>query len=148
MPSIKDHTTVQAIAREYCSNGRNKTAAMVTVGYKQWYADGGRGQGIVYGNERVINAIEAIDSKRAVKAEHTREIAIEMLTSDRASLKEKADDGNIQAIQARTAITRELDAISNLHSSTITTKTEVKQFKTEDQPVLEEAARALKLKLA
>jgi hypothetical protein len=71
MPSIKDHTTVQAIAREYCSNGRNKTEAMVKVGYTAVYANGGRGQGMVYGNERVIEAIKAIDGAGAEQSERT-----------------------------------------------------------------------------
>ena len=39
MPSIKDQSTVRALAREFCSNGRNATQALVTIGYSYKYAD-------------------------------------------------------------------------------------------------------------
>lgn len=147
MPNIKDQSTVEAIARVYCSNGRNKLEALKTIGYKPSYYNT-LGIGRVYSNVRVIEAIRVIDAKSAEKLDHNREIAINLLTTNLANARKKAEAGDIQAISAITAIIRELDAISNLHSSIITTKAEVKPFNQTDQPVLEEAARALKLKLA
>ncbi len=70
MPNIKDDSTVEAIAREFCSNGRNKAEAMLDVGYEPSYARGGRGQGMVYGNERVKAAIARIDSKTEARSEY------------------------------------------------------------------------------
>lgn len=73
MPSIKDQPTIIALAKEYCSNGRNKTEAMVTIGYSRHYADGGRGQGMVYGNDRVKAAIAEVDAGNAAEAGYTVE---------------------------------------------------------------------------
>jgi DNA helicase IV len=72
MPNIKDQTTVQAIAREYCSNGRNKLEALKTIGYKPSYYNT-LGIGKVYSNIRVIEAIKAIDEDGAAKNEMTVE---------------------------------------------------------------------------
>lgn len=80
------------------------------------------------------NVKQAILDVRAEKQEerdHNRTIAIEMLTDSLKALESKIKSGNIQAIQARTAIIRELDAISNLHSSTL--YTDDKQAKELDQ---------------
>jgi hypothetical protein len=137
----------QAFINEYMINGHNASQA-----YKKAYPNCKGGWNKLAANLMAKNgikqAIRAEMGKIREKVDHTRDIAIEMLTTDRASLAEKAGNGDIQAIQARTAITRELDAISNLHSSVITTKQDQEPIKTEDQPALEEAARALKLRLA
>jgi hypothetical protein len=79
MPSIKDPTTVQAIAREFTSNGRNKTQCMITIGYGKGYSDTGAGQGSVFGNVRVIEAIRAIDDESATKTDITRELLVEKM---------------------------------------------------------------------
>ncbi len=121
MPSIKDQSTVKEIAREFISNGRNKTEALKSVGYSHKYIDNFAGK--IWGNIGLTTAIAEIDAKTAKKCEHNRKIAIKLLTTDLQYLTEKAADGNIQAIQARTGIIRELDAISNLHSSTLHTDT-------------------------
>jgi hypothetical protein len=72
MPSIKDQSTVQAIAREYCSNGRCKVKALITIGYKERYANT-VGLKSVYDNIRVKEAIRVIDGAGAVKSETTVE---------------------------------------------------------------------------
>ncbi len=79
MPSIKDQSTVNAIAQEFTSNGRNKTQAMLTIGYDDEYADSGVGQKSVYGNVRVIAAIKAIDDKIEQKYDSSRESLISKL---------------------------------------------------------------------
>lgn len=70
MPSIKDKSTVEAIAREFCSNGRNKERAMKSVGYSENYAE--HRAECVLGNVGVKAAIAKIDGKTAKKAEITR----------------------------------------------------------------------------
>ena len=66
MPSIKDETTVEAIAREYTSNGRKKGIALQTVGYANSYSiDGGRGCNVVFSSVRVKAAIARIDEEQA-----------------------------------------------------------------------------------
>ena len=64
MPSIKDQSTVEAIAREYCSNGRNKLEALKTIGYKKSYYST-RGISVVYSKVRVKAAIAEIDTENA-----------------------------------------------------------------------------------
>lgn len=74
MPNIRDKSTVDAIARAFTGNcKRNKTRAMIEVGYDAVYADCGRGQKSVYGNIRVIEAIRAIDTKTQKKLDLSRE---------------------------------------------------------------------------
>ena len=72
MPSIKDNSTVQAIARIFCGEGkRNKTNTMIAVGYDEGYSNSGKGHKTVYENIRVKEAIAAIDAKGAEKQERT-----------------------------------------------------------------------------
>ncbi len=120
MPSIKDNSTVEAIAREFTSNGRCQEKAMLVVGYSKAYARSGLGQRI-YADIRVKAAIKALDGEKQQKYEHNQEISIDKLYSDYARLLEKADNGDIQAIQARTAIIRELDHICGLQQTTLHT---------------------------
>ena len=74
MPSIKDQSTVDAIAREFTSNGRRKGEALKEIGYSDAYSvDGGRGCDVVFSNVRVIAAIKAIDDKDVVKMDLSRQ---------------------------------------------------------------------------
>ena len=118
MPSIKDKSTVEAIAREFCSNGRCKGEALRTIGYKDSYCNT-RGIGVVYSNTRIIDAIARIDAKTTAKLDHDRTIAIGILNEALAIAREKHDSAGI--VQA----CRELDAISNLHSNTVVNKGDV-----------------------
>ncbi len=74
MPSIKDQSTVEAIAREYCSNGRKKGKALKTIGYSEGYSNT-QGIIVVYSNVRVKAAIKLIDAKDEQKCEYTKEEA-------------------------------------------------------------------------
>lgn len=65
MPSIKDRSTVEAIAAEYCSNGRCKERALKKIGYKPSYYKSGRSVQVVYGSERIKQAIAKIDAENA-----------------------------------------------------------------------------------
>ena len=79
MPSIKDQSTVEAIAREFTSNGRNKEKAMRTIGYAESSCKSGKAVGDVYGNLRVIAAIKAIDDKMAEEQDISREILVKKM---------------------------------------------------------------------
>ena len=151
MPSIKDQSTVNKIAEIFCGEGkRNKTQTLVKAGYTHGYADG-QGQTVVFGNNRIIKAIKAIDTKNSQGIEHNRQIAIVNLYTDYEYLSDKAAKGDIQAIQARTSIQRELDAISALHVSTVNTDTDKahKQFTDTERDKLQGMAKELtKPKLA
>ena len=108
MPSIKDNSTVQAIAREYCSNGRNIEKALLAVGYAPSYARNGAGHKLS-ANVRVKEAIFAIDNARAAKATHNWETAIRALQHAYAVADKQ---GNAQGM---VAAQREMSAISGMH---------------------------------
>lgn len=120
MPNIKDKSTVEAIAREFTSNGRNKTEALRTIGYKDSYCDN-NGTGVVYTNARVIEAIARIDADTGLKMDWSREENMKALAEQLAHLDKilKASPGNLGAIQARTAVIRECNASSGQHISTV-----------------------------
>lgn len=72
MPTINDPNVVRAIAREYCTNGHNKPQALITVGYKPSYANGGKGTGL-YQKEPIKKAIEAFEKDMRLSSEMTVE---------------------------------------------------------------------------
>lgn len=74
MPNIKDESTVQAIAREFTSNGRKREEAMISVGYTASYARSYCGQ--MWANKALKAAIKAIDDKSAAKTNITRELLV------------------------------------------------------------------------
>ncbi len=151
MPNIKDQSTVNAIAREFCSNGRKKGIALESVGYSKTYAlESGRGCNVVFSNVRVIAAIAKIDAKHEKKLDHTRDIAIKLLTDSLAHLEKEVLLGNVQAITARTAVIRELNAISNLHSNTTNVNNTGKEEAQSDQEIKAgtEAAKIFKIRMA
>ncbi len=123
MPSIKDSSTVEAIAKEFCGNGRVKEKALLTIGYTPGYS-ATRGLSVVYGNVRVKAAIAKIDAAKQAKYEHNQEISVKKLYTDYGYLEQQAKAGNIAAINARTAIVRELDCTTGLQKQTITNKSD------------------------
>ncbi len=78
MPSVKDKSTVEAIAREYCSNGRNEEKGLLAVGYSKNYARAGAGNK-VYSNVLVKAAIARIDAKTEKKQAVDRQYCIDKL---------------------------------------------------------------------
>ncbi len=81
MPSIKDESTVDVIARIFCGEGkRNKTETLRIAGYKPSYCLGGRSDKAVWGNERVIKAIQAIDAKTEQEMGFSRTQQLSRLT--------------------------------------------------------------------
>ncbi len=60
MPSIRDKSTVEAIAVAFTSNGRKQEAAMLAVGYSKAYANSYCGK--LWEDNRIIQAIARIDN--------------------------------------------------------------------------------------
>lgn len=88
MPNIKDQSTVDAIAREFTGNGRDKGKALRTIGYSDSYCST-LGIGKVYSNIRVIEAIARIDDVTKSESIATRKIRQQfwtnMMTNDKAN---------------------------------------------------------------
>ena len=147
MPNVNNPGTAEAIARAFTSNGRNEEQGLLTVGYSKQYARGGQGN-LVYSNVLVKAAIARIDRETGGKRDHDRAVSIELLRQNLALLSERANKGDIQAIQARTAVIRELNAISNLHSSTVHDKSSTdKALPPAEAAVIAELAEDYKRKL-
>ena len=70
MPSIKDESTVEAIARAFTSNGRNEEQGMLSAGYSKSYARSGLGHRI-YADIRLKTAIARIDAENAEIGQRT-----------------------------------------------------------------------------
>jgi hypothetical protein len=142
MPSIKDPTTVQAIAREYCSNGRDKAEAMRTIGYAESSCKSGRAVGDVYGNVRVKAAILAIDEAGAAKSETTIESVQEMYNAAYAL----AQTGNQPSamVSAVTGIAR----LYGMDKQTTVTEHTPDQPEGQEADVLDTLNKEYKLKLS
>ena len=118
MPCIRDKSTIEAIAREFVSNGRCKQKALESVGYTENYAHA-RGLAVMFGNDRVKAEIARLDGETIAKYEHSRDKHVELLLYDYANLATKAQAGDIGAIQARTAIMREMSNVCHLGGTTV-----------------------------
>ena len=144
MPSIRDENTVKAIAREYIRLDRNKAGALVSeaVGYSRSFAYSGKGTKL-YENIALKDEIARIEAEIADKIDHDRDKAIAILHEALAIARtDKSSAGIVQAC-------RELDAISNLHSSTLHNTAEPIDIADEDRAELKAAAsRAIAIKLS
>lgn len=71
MPSISDQHTVNLIASNFVSNGRNKEKALIDADYSKSYA---RAKGWkLYGDKRLIKAIERLEAQGMAKSGRTVE---------------------------------------------------------------------------
>lgn len=105
MPSIKDKSTVKAIAREFCSNGRDKAKAMDTIGYAESSCKSGKAVKDVYGNLRVIEAIKALDAKIGEKLDLSRETQHKKLQAAyKMAKKTKSATGMVAATREQNAM--------------------------------------------
>ncbi len=86
-------------------------------------------------------------AKTTAKLDHNRDRAIDLLNQNIAWLTPKAETGDIPAVQALTAVIRELDAISNLHRATVVSEAVRPQSDPAEAQALKDLARAYKLKL-
>ncbi len=91
MPNRISQDKAQAIALEYCSNGRKKAKAMEAIGYKHSYAVSPHGLKITYNNVLVKAEIARLDRKIELKSDYTREKAEQELEEARAIAKTKKD---------------------------------------------------------
>lgn len=87
MPSIKDESTVEALARAFTSNGRKQEQAMIDVGYTKNYASSYCG--VMWDNTSLIAAIARIDAKTEEKLDLSRAGQHEKL-QDAYNIAEKA----------------------------------------------------------
>ena len=142
----------EAFCEEYCNNGYNATQA-----YKKAYPDckggwhklGSR----LMAKDGIRTRIARYRAGVTAKVDHDRDKAIELLKENIATLDQIIEGAGtglsvVQAINARTAVVRELNAISNLHGQTITNKTTSTPLPAADQEAYSEAGRNLTLKLA
>lgn len=97
----------------------NAYQSAIRAGYAHKTANNSMHQ--VLGNIGVKAAISGYKQEIAKQLDHNRTIAIDLLTANLARAQAKADNGDIQAIGAITAIVRELNSISALHSQTVNT---------------------------
>lgn len=67
----------------------------------------------------IMAEITRIRAEKQVKLTHDHDINLRLLNEQLEHLAPACEIGNIQAIQARTAVLRELNASNGLHSSTI-----------------------------
>ena len=131
MPSIKDKTTVKAIAREYCSNGRDKAEAMRTIGYADSSCNAGKAVKDVYGNLRVEAAIRRIDEAGAAKSETTVE-SVQAMYQEAYDLAQTTKQAS-SMVSAVTGIARlygmDKDASNDKQEAPPLTDQELEQFK-------------------
>ena len=143
------HLTVKQIAfkEAFCSNGGNGLQAAKTAGYKGNDNTMGQRAHELVNNSKVKAAIFEYKAILAKKLDHNRQIAIDMLVGDFKSLANLAKGGNVQAIQARTSITRELNAISNLHATTIVSEVKPPELSDGEREALQSVAKDFKARL-
>jgi hypothetical protein len=103
---------------------------------------------LILANIGVQEAIDEYKAELAEVLEHNREVAVQMLNNAATWAKPNAKEGNPQAIQAYLGAVRELNAISNLHSSKITTEHTPPELSPELQEQARAAARIVKLRIA
>ncbi|MHC5073440.1 MAG: terminase small subunit [Planctomycetota bacterium] len=91
----------------------NGTRAAIAAGYAPRTAEQQASR--LLSNVKIKDAIERFKASARAKVEYNYEQAIKDLDLRLEYLEEKASQGNIQAIQAQTAILREKNAIAGLH---------------------------------
>jgi len=74
MPDIRDKNTVNAIAKEYNANGRDKANALINCGYSDSYAHSHKGL-LLFNKQVLIDAINADQAKIDAKTTYTITVA-------------------------------------------------------------------------
>ncbi len=134
----------KAFVLKYCRNGFNASQA-----YKEAYPDskvGWDGSGSrLLANVSIKQAISDISAENQEIVKHSFEEACKMLQQRIDYLQAQAEKGNIQAIQAQTALIRELNDISGLHKQRFVDETEQQRELTESEEL--EARRIASIRL-
>lgn len=117
----------QIFVNHYCTDAnQNATKAYRMAGYSTIGADGNSARLMVKDSIKQAIAVKMAGLKE--KIGHNYEIAVEMLRERLGWLNEMAGKGNVQAIQAQTAIIRELNDITGLHKQTIITEPQQREL--------------------
>ena len=140
MPSIKDQSTVEALARAFASNGRKQEQAMIDIGYTPAYANSYCGK--MWENKRLIAAITAVDNENKAKTEFTVHQAEKEYELVRAQAMKQ---GQLSA--AASAITGKARLYGMDKDNQLKTDSPV-DVPEEDMEQLQEQARQASLKLA
>ena len=129
----------QVFVNHYCTDAnQNASKAYRMAGYSAIGADGNSARLIV--KDSIKQAIAVKMAELTAKVEHSFEIAVKLLTERIGWLNKNAKAGNVQAIQAQTAIIRELNDITGLHKQII--------VDTREQKMLDEAQTVEAIKIA
>ena len=101
MPKICDENTIKDIARIYCTNGRNKTQALIEAGYSTSYAKTSRGLSI-YRSKPVIDAINAFESQIVANSPYNAQRAeAELDDALRIAKEQNSPSAMVQAITGK-----------------------------------------------
>lgn len=155
MPSINKPLSAprQAFVQYYADSGSmayNNASEAYKMAYPKCNGGWNRLGHRLMTNDDITKAIKAYKQKITAEMEHNRAIAIKQLTEnitalDAIILKQPM---NVAAITARTGVTRELNAISNLHKATVVTEAVPDQPTGAEAEATEAAATEYKLRLA
>ena len=142
--TAKQASFVQYYADSGSDTYNNIEQSMLKAGYSANYARHNCHH--MLANVGISKANTAYRAKTSAKLEHNRTIAIDQLNSvvDQCNVILQAQPHNVSALSAKTGAIRELNAISNLHSSTVNTDTKpVKALTSDERKALQAQARAL-----
>lgn len=125
MPNIKNKSTVEAIAKEFTSNGRNQEQALLTIGYSKDYAGSGQST-LLYANPRVKAAIAKEDAESAAIRDYDQLKAMAEVQSLIDNLTKQVNTGNISANTLLLAAIKEKAELSGLHKQRFIDETDQK----------------------
>lgn len=139
--TAKQASFVQYYADTQSETYNNATQSMIKAGYTDNYTH--RHVNRMMSHDVVKQEIAKYRARIGKKYEHNRNIALRLLEESIAGLdliisKNEGSLAAVQAFTARTSAVRELNAISNLHSTTVTTNTD------QPDPLTVDEVKALK----
>jgi len=129
--TAKQEAFVKYFADPGSETYNNITQSMIKAGYTKEYASNNTNQ--VMGNNGVKEAVATYKAKTAEKLDWNRDIALKHLRFVIDSLEKQVAAGNTGAVNAYIRAVTEFNAISNLHSSTVTTHTQEPDQLTDDE---------------
>lgn len=137
----------QHFVSEYCTNGHNASAAY-HIAYPNCKVGWDRLGHRLMGYDEIKQAIFKKRAKLVEKVDYCYEKAHRLLAERLSWLDKAAQGGNIQAIQAQTAIIREMDDITGLHKQAIKTEVVTPVITEAEEEAYVAAAKTFKLRLA
>ena len=139
--------------RYYCTTAKRNATQAYKMAYPKCKHGYRQCASRLLAKVNIQQEIARIDAKLREKVGHDYERAIKMLRSQYDLLQEKADNGNITAINARTSIIKELNEITGLHKQFVHTTSDgpaesQRELTSEDIAFLKEAATEYKQRIA